>query len=111
MDRWGLPILDDLQRVAADGSGWDLSQPIQSNVQTWVVVHGRQSSASNFYDLAAAIDGFKSGDQVLVLDWQEGAADNHLLYALLDGARWIPEVASWAGEALRSVLSINASQV
>jgi pimeloyl-ACP methyl ester carboxylesterase len=95
-----------LQRITGDAEGnplLDANQPILKGVQTWVVIHGRADSLATFRPLAAAIDRYKSGDQVLVLDWSEGAADNHWESGWLDGAAWIPHVAEWAVRQLSSI--------
>lgn len=104
-----LPAIDVfLQRVSAGPNGVpQTGLNIQFGIQTWVVVHGRLDSSASFQSLAAAIDGYKAGDQVLVLDWSQGAADNHEGWipdeVALDGAAWIPHVGEWTKTTLVSL--------
>ncbi len=97
-----------LQRITPDAHGNpQRTQSIQFGIQTWVVIHGRDDSAASFESLAAAIDGYKAGDQVLVLDWSEGAADNHEFLVpdalALNGAAWVPFVGHWTESTLVSM--------
>jgi pimeloyl-ACP methyl ester carboxylesterase len=75
---------------------------ISSDVATWVVIHGRADNRHSFTSLAEAIDGYTTGDQVLTLDWSQGAADN-TDWKRLNGADWIPQVATWANGQLDSL--------
>ena len=90
--------------------------PIASNLQTWLVIHGRQEvtsighGASTMESLAVAVDAYRSTDQVLLLDWTQGSSDNHFP-EFLDGASWITHVASWARHVLSNVFTISASQL
>ncbi len=100
-----------LQRISTDArDNPQTNMSIQVGIQTWVVIHGRDDSSASFQSLAAAIDGYKPGDQVLVLDWAEGAADNHLDGLELDGAIWIPSVGSWAASTL-ATLGVTSSKL
>lgn len=82
---------------------------IQPNTPTFVVIHGRISSASesNIKDLADALAKFEPGSyQVLTLDWKLGAADNSGKLTL-EGSKWIAGVAEAAarlihGQGIRS---------
>ena len=80
------------------------SEPIDASVRTWVVVHGRNSSSDeeNIELLASAVTESRSfvgsADQVLVLDWREGAGEGLVLG--FQGQRWISRVGMWAAEAL-----------
>ncbi|MDJ0556582.1 MAG: alpha/beta fold hydrolase [Microcoleaceae cyanobacterium MO_207.B10] len=85
---------------------------IENNVDTWIVIHGWDSSAGNFNDLASAIEGYDDGNyrQVLTLDWSSMANTGGLLEFqgispqgrnnLHDAAIWIEEVAEAAVEQL-----------
>ncbi|MBL8815570.1 MAG: pre-peptidase C-terminal domain-containing protein [Planctomyces sp.] len=78
--------------------------PIRSGQPTWVVIHGRVDSSRSFEQLATDLQT-STGQQVLLLDWEHGAADNngdHLFVKALGGAEWIPYVADWAAAVLRS---------
>jgi pimeloyl-ACP methyl ester carboxylesterase len=97
-----------LQRIP--GGPLTVVEPIETNLQTWVVIHGKDSMSESFQSMAVAIDEYKAGDQVLVLDWMQGASDNNFP-EFLDGAGWIPYVASWATEILTNVLSIASSNL
>ena len=96
-----------LQRVDADGR---LTSAIQSEVETWVIAHGRTDSAESFYSLARSI-ARASGDQVLVLDWSAGAADNSLVGAKLDGSKWIKPTAKWAADVLKEQFKISGNNL
>jgi len=98
--------------------------PIEAGRTTWILIHGRTDTESSWRDLdgtgpleikmAEVLDNFSSNDQVLLLDWSEGAKDNHLLGVLdsiaLDGAVWIPLVADWASGVLKN-LGITGSNL
>jgi len=88
---------------------------ISGDVTTWVVIHGRADNRYSFTGMANAIDGYKTGDQVLTLDWSQDAANNtdygvlgHLVG--LNGAEWIPKVGEWANSQLAS-LGIHSSKL
>ena len=70
--------------------------PIQSNVQTWIVIHGRNSSpdSPNLVNLEKTL---AASDQVLVLDWSSAAASGLLGGA---GENYIKPVATWASKTL-----------
>ena len=100
-----------LERITSTGDeSFTNTQPIQSSVETWVVIHGRASRANNFRNLAQAIST-ETGDQVLVLDWETGADDNLPKFGGLQGAGWIPSVADWATTVLSSVYGITGPQL
>lgn len=110
-----------LRRITPDRDGNPQAiERVRPSLQTWVVIHGREPdpnrvlASADFYSLAAAIDQYKPGDQVLVLDWTQGASDNHAPISGIgigfDGAAWIPAVASWASTILKS-LGVRSSQL
>ncbi|MCY2986352.1 MAG: pre-peptidase C-terminal domain-containing protein, partial [Planctomycetota bacterium] len=103
-----------LQRVDTTGA---FSGTIENGRKTWIVIHGRASSPEGFarHDdgspaLAAVIDGYDPGDQVLVLGWRDGAADNWPADVGLQGAQWIPYVADWAAGVLGRIGLAGTSQ-
>jgi len=55
--------------VFADGS----TGAIRTDKQTWVVVHGWNSSPDSLENLSDAVKASRPGDQVLALDWSNGA--------------------------------------
>lgn len=63
---------------------------------TWLVIHGRLGAASQsiYQEMAAAIDGYRLDDQVLLLDWETAAT------GLWDGESRIEPVGRWAAAAL-----------
>jgi hypothetical protein len=63
---------------------------------TWLVIHGRLGAAAQsiYQDIAAAIDGYTPGDQVLLLDWETAAT------GFIDGELRIEPVGRWAAAAL-----------
>ena len=83
-------------RISATGS----NQTIKSGLDTWIVIHGRGGHASDFTALAKQIDNFSTSDQVLVLDWSSGAANNTPSLTGLQGASWTPSVGLWLSQAL-----------
>jgi len=85
-----------LQRIGENG----IPDGKISGGRTWVIIHGRNGSAADLSSLAGAIAGRRPSDQVLVLDWEQGAADN--FPCGLNGAVWIPYVADWADSILKS---------
>ena len=95
-----------------DGS----TTPLDPNAITWIVAHGRISGphADNIARLAAAVDGFQAGDQVLALDWSSvtrkaGTTTNSSLTDFL-GEGWIPYVASFVATKLVS-LGFNSNNL
>lgn len=98
-----------LDQIDVFVEGWGANgraAAIQSTVNTWVIVHGRADSSSSFQGLATDIAA-KTGEQVLLLDWAPGAADNVPLG--LNGAGWIPLVANWAETTLNNTFGISNS--
>ena len=79
------------------------SGTIESGRRTWVVAHGRASRSASFTPLAAEIAEYEEGDQVLTLDWSDGAGDNWPSLVGMDGAGWIPGVADWAAGVLHGI--------
>jgi hypothetical protein len=83
----------------------DSSGPIDPAKETWVVIHGRDSSFSpsaagepnSMWDLAQAVDAATGDDQVLTLDWSVGA-DPRILPPELMGEMFIEPLANWAAE-------------
>ena len=71
------------ETVAIDGKSYDIglqradgsSAAIAADKETWVVIHGWQSSPRAIHRVAAAIQAASSRVQVLELDWSEAAAD------------------------------------
>lgn len=94
-----------LQRVD-QGSG-----PINPNLRTWLIVHGRKSNPNkvNMYRLRQAVQKARPKEQVLVLNWSQGAWDNAGKYGL-QGSRWIAPVASWTAGILDD-LGLQASNL
>jgi hypothetical protein len=74
---------------------------IEAGRPTWVVIHGRGCGAEDMRPLAAAIAGARPGEQVLLLDWSDGAADNGR--AGVAGSTWASVVADWADGQLHGV--------
>ena len=115
-DEVGSEHVDDidifLQRVI-DSNG--STSEIQSNIDTWVVIHGRTDASESFFELAGELDDYSEGDQVLVLDWGDASHDNPIfaglpeIVGMLDGAEWIPTVADWAVDTLTGTLGIAPS--
>lgn len=77
------------------------NQSIVAASRTWVVIHGRNDNPTEFRPLANALAN-ATGDQVLLLDWAQGASDNSGILTL-DGADWIPYVADWTASAMKQV--------
>ena len=71
------------ETVTIDGKSYDIglqradgsSAAIAADKETWVVIHGWQSSPRAIHRVAAAIQAASSRVQVLELDWSEAAAD------------------------------------
>lgn len=96
-----------LERVSLDNSV--PANAIESGVRTWIVIHGRIDSSDSFRSLARTVAA-ETGDQVLLLDWSQGAADNLKKPGnFLDGAEWIPSVGVWLAEYLKQK-GISADQ-
>lgn len=79
--------------VWADGS----TRPFNKAKQTWVVVHGWTSTPQSLADVSDAIDGQTTKDQVLVLDWSQGASGGNL-----EALFRVPPTADWAAKKLKS---------
>ncbi|MDB5336098.1 MAG: Hemolysin-type calcium-binding repeat family protein [Planctomycetaceae bacterium] len=73
--------------------------PINPDITTWIVIHGRNESSTSpdLVALAQQIDQYQPGDQVLVLDWKKAAASGELGG---QGENYIRPVAAWAAQAL-----------
>lgn len=83
----------------------DSTAPIDPAEITWVVTHGRNGAFDPILDprmwnLANAVDTARSEDQVLTLDWREGA-DSPLITDF-QGEAWLVAVAQWAEQVLTS---------
>ena len=79
----------------------DSSSPIDPSLETWIVIHGRQSSfdpSSSMWELAQAVDLASGTAQVLTLDWRSGAAP--LSISDLTGESFIEPLAQWVGDVL-----------
>jgi pimeloyl-ACP methyl ester carboxylesterase len=83
----------------------DSSDPINPNLETWIVIHGLNSSASDMMDLARAVDGDSGNAQVLTLDWSVGA-----LPVLFLGEMYIEPVANWTAQTL-ATYGFNSSAI
>ncbi len=88
-----------LSRLLFDGP---TEKNINKDLETWVIIHGRDNSAStpSIQRLAAAVHTAQPAAQVLTLDWHFAAA------AVLDelvslGEGWIEPVGQWAAAALK----------
>lgn len=108
------PYSVELKRI----DGAENTTAIQSDIRTWVVIHGRGDGAfkpeSTILPLAKAIVENAGGDgipfQVLMLDWSQSAGDNFSEDFGLRGALWIPNVARWAARTLDAI-GIHGSQL
>lgn len=84
------------------------------NMRTWVIVHGRNSNpyTPNMDRLIRAVKTARPYDQVLTLNWSQGAADNAspIWDYGLQGSRWIAPVANWTAGILND-LGIQAYRV
>lgn len=75
---------------------------IDPELPSWLVIHGRNGSAGALSRLANIIDGHDSADQVLTLDWSDGAAASGLIDGLdFTGEDWIEPVAEWTATELK----------
>ncbi len=82
----------DIERVGA-------TKLINPRLPTWIVIHGRDSNALKMTPLATFIDGYKAGDQVLTLDWEEGAKPGSKTD--FQGEDWIMPVAGETASLLK----------
>src|SRR6266567_1920063 len=94
-----LSRMADIQVYAAQGA---FPPAIVSGKQTWVVIHGRNSSrystsGAGIPRLAQAIANQRPTDQVLTLDWSHAEEDSNDSFTEED---WIQPVAQWAAAAL-----------
>lgn len=81
----------------------DSDDPIDPTKQTWVVIHGRNGSFDGtdgnvMQQLAEAVDVASGDDQVITLDWRDGA-DSPLVTDFF-GESWLLPVAQWAMQSL-----------
>ncbi|WP_413176349.1 Calx-beta domain-containing protein [Anabaena azotica] len=71
------------------------------NRPTWIIIHGMDSNPNGVQNLSESISGYKEGDQILTLDWSEGAKSNQLLIPLPGiGASFIESAAYFAARTL-----------
>lgn len=75
------------------------SAELYNDRPTWIVAHGRNSSpaTTGIAQIAAAIDGEFTTDQVLVLDWSAAAASGLIGGS---GENYIKPIATWAATTL-----------
>lgn len=80
----------------------DSTKAIDPTLRTWIVIHGRNGSSheENIKAVTTAIDQALPGDQVLVLDWSEGAVEPFGWAGPFFKEDWIPRVAAEAKNAL-----------
>jgi pimeloyl-ACP methyl ester carboxylesterase len=87
---------------------------INRNQRAWVIVHGRGDSENSdqMMELTESIYAYASthGEQVLAVDWHEGASDNPPGSLGLGGASWISRVGKWVSDQLVN-LGILADEV
>ncbi|MCC7419791.1 MAG: hypothetical protein IT428_05900 [Planctomycetaceae bacterium] len=96
--------IDNRLLYALDGSVnlWNWGNgPLNPNEPIWLVIHGKDSQfnreeRNNMTELADAL--LATGDQVLVLDWRDYAADGGERDVI--GGQWIPGIAAWAAQRL-----------
>lgn len=93
---------------------FDSSLPIDPNTRTWLVIHGRNGSfapgntndetnENRMLQLAEAVDEVTGADQVLTLDWRDGAEAffNEVTETYdFSGEGWLETVGKWASAAL-----------
>jgi pimeloyl-ACP methyl ester carboxylesterase len=71
------------------------------NRDTWIVIHGMDSSPDGIKNLAEAIEGYKEGDQILTLDWRDAAKSNQFIVPLPGiGASFIEATATMVAKNL-----------
>ena len=98
---FGETISNSIGIERVDNNGRGSSQPIESGLETWLVIHGWKGNPSEgeIPGLAKAIDG--SEDQVLVLDWSSAASSTGLFGAdVAKASSWITTVADWTAKKL-----------
>ena len=73
---------------------------IKTNQQTWIVIHGWNSSRTNdnIFSISAALFATRPDDQILTLDWS--AAANTGILDPFSAENSIVPVAQWAAQAL-----------
>jgi pimeloyl-ACP methyl ester carboxylesterase len=84
-----------------DSSIGGYPRAIDPQSRTWLIVHGWNSSAPEFANLAQAVTNQRPGEQVLLLDWSS-AANTGIAYPCL-ASRGIEPVADWTFAALQFV--------
>jgi pimeloyl-ACP methyl ester carboxylesterase len=92
----------------------DSTVPIDPSTRTWIVTHGRNGSFADSDDrvkqLADQIVVAREGEQVLTLDWTEGASFVPLGdFTDFSQESWILPVATWAKHALTNYGFTSAS--
>ena len=101
----GLGLRSSIRVTLARADGGNA--PIDPTIPTWLIIHGRASRPTEGYfpALIQAVGSYADNDQVLTLDWSEGAFDNALNRAgqniRLEGSRWITSVATWVANTLQ----------
>ncbi len=101
------PVSNTITGAAVDGADTtpvtleriDSLNAIDPALPTWVVIHGRASSAWDplITVLADALSTTRPADQVLTLDWHYGAAGSGVDFT---GERWIAPVGGWASSVM-----------
>jgi len=81
-------------------SRFDSTSPIDYALNTWVVIHGRDSdpNKANILALATALRDSLEKYQVLTLNWNE--ASRPILFDDFQGEDWIQPVAAWTASTL-----------
>jgi pimeloyl-ACP methyl ester carboxylesterase len=79
------------------------SAALSSSNFTWILTHGRVDDRNGWGETVKALDTQFSDDQILTLDWAEGAEDNKDERSGLEGSAWIPLVGQWAERTLASI--------
>jgi hypothetical protein len=78
---------------------------IDPNLRTWIVIHGRRGASTNPWvtNLAGVIKSTYPNDQVLLLDWSDGAYARDFPEVLISETfqeDWIKPTAAWAAGKL-----------
>lgn len=102
---YGLTVQADLNWTTARMGGLSAAvglefaggatRAISAARDTWIVVHGWNSSPRTIADAASAVDAFSRADQVLVLDWSDAASAD-----MFSAFAWVPPVAKAAAATI-----------